>query len=498
MATYKCRGSSHNIIYPYRTESGDTKQQWETYETELEAIQRKAYIDYLQKGKQRDKIREAALDYRARRAQEDAARQAAAQKNTPPITEPVVTSEDNTKRTFREFMERFLPIHARKKHFSPNTYDSYVSNLENHIYPYFGDRIMSTITAEEIDIFIDYLGKKPCKGSKAYRKSTEEIPTLSSATVKKCYNILTVGMQTAKAWHYIREIPATSPPTERTKKRKAWESTQVWDMLESIRADNPMLHLAVHLAFVCSLRAGEVAGISVPTIDFYNRSLWITQIVQRVSAKSLEEIPKGKIIKVFPEKVANSKSRLILKTPKTEGSYRKQYLTTPLLMEIKARIQEIQHNKEFFGPEYQDHGLLICNPDGTPIDPKSFDKDFKDWQRTHNIENMIEFQGLRKSGQMHKIRLTKNNYQLVAENAGQSPEVLMSNYNEALDSEKKMLAMLVETNFYQKNAASDTVSLPIEDLTQENLAGLVQKLQGDPALSQSLLQMLLDNADVTA
>lgn len=43
MATYQVRGSSHNIIYLYRTDDGKSKQHWETYETELEAIQRKAY-----------------------------------------------------------------------------------------------------------------------------------------------------------------------------------------------------------------------------------------------------------------------------------------------------------------------------------------------------------------------------------------------------------------------------------------------------------------------
>ena len=58
----------------------------------------------------------------------------------------------------------------------------------------------------------------------------------------------------------------------------------------------------------------------------------------------------------------------------------------------------------------------------------------KVWQAAEGITSQIEFQGLRKSGQKHKVRLTKNNYQLVAENSGQSPEVLMSNYNEALDS----------------------------------------------------------------
>ncbi len=49
MATYKVRGTAHNVIYPYRTEDGKVKQQWETYSTELEAMQRKTYIDYLQK-----------------------------------------------------------------------------------------------------------------------------------------------------------------------------------------------------------------------------------------------------------------------------------------------------------------------------------------------------------------------------------------------------------------------------------------------------------------
>ena len=30
MATYKVRGIAHNIIYPYRTEDGKVKHQWET------------------------------------------------------------------------------------------------------------------------------------------------------------------------------------------------------------------------------------------------------------------------------------------------------------------------------------------------------------------------------------------------------------------------------------------------------------------------------------
>lgn len=91
---------------------------------------------------------------------------------------------------------------------------------------------------------------------------------------------------------------------------------------------------------------------------------------------------------------------------------------------------------------------------------------------------------------MHKVRLSKNNYQLVAENSGQSPEVLMSNYNEALKSEKRTLSLLVKTSFYPN-------ATPVSDVpsaTEAQVDALLQKLQQDPALSQQLLQKLLSNA----
>lgn len=484
MATYKIRGSSHNVIYTYRTTEGQYKQHWESYDTELEAIQRKAYIDFLQKNKRHDDIRLAAAEYKEKRGPAKATYSAVLSDSG----QAKPSQEDNTHRTYAEFIDRFLPFYARKQRFSPNTYDSYAGNLKNHILPYFGDCIMSRITSEDIDNFLDYLSKKPCKGSKSYGKKAAEAPKLSSATIKKCYNILMLGFITAKKWHYVTEIPETSAPAEKAKKRNAWTPEQVFDVLTRIE-DDPLLHLAVHMAFVCSLRAGEVAGIRIDSIDFRDRSMWITQIVQRVSDKSLQELPKEEIIKVFPKKLATSASSLILKGPKTEGSRRKQYLTTPLLQEIKRRLDAINANKEFLGPEYHDHGLLFCQPDGTPLDPKSLDKSFKERQTALHIVDQIEFQGLRKSGQMHKIRLTQNNYQLVAENSGQSPEVLMSNYNEALESEKRTLSLLVETSFYPNAApASDA------PVAAAQVDVLLQQLQQDSALTQLLLQKLLSNA----
>lgn len=96
---------------------------------------------------------------KAKREAEQAARQAAiGRTNAPEVALPA--DDDNTGKTYREFAEKWLPFHARKRRFSPNSYDSYKGNLDNHILPYFGDCVMSAITSEAVDNFVDYLAQR--------------------------------------------------------------------------------------------------------------------------------------------------------------------------------------------------------------------------------------------------------------------------------------------------------------------------------------------------
>ena len=68
MATCKRRNNTYCVIYQYRTSAGKVTQKWETYMTELEAVQRKALIEYFQANKQYDAIRRLATDYTQTRA----------------------------------------------------------------------------------------------------------------------------------------------------------------------------------------------------------------------------------------------------------------------------------------------------------------------------------------------------------------------------------------------------------------------------------------------
>lgn len=104
----------------------------------------------------------------------------------------------------------------------------------------------------------------------------------------------------------------------------------------------------------------------------------------------------------------------------------------------------------------------------------------------------IDFQGLRKSGQMHKVRLSQNNYQLVAESAGQSPEVLMNHYNEALDYEKRALSRLVEDSFYPHQGS------PEQSRDNADVSALMARIQQNPDLCRKLLQSLTLSAEQRA
>lgn len=490
MAMLKVRGNAYNVIYVCRMDGNQKKQIWETYSTEREATQRKAFIDYLQKTKQTNEIVKAAKEYHKVRAVERATK-AALQDSSEEAALVASPQSDNLTKTYREFIEKWLPYRARKKAFSPNTYDSYRSNLNNHILPFLGDMIMSEITEEDIDDFIDALRRTVCGGSKAYLRCAKDAPTLSTSSVKKCYMILMTSFSDAKKWGYVQTIPETAAPSGHFKKRRAWDHATVFAFLESIHEDK-LFHLAVHLAFVCSLRAGEVAGLDYRTVDFSDGSMWITQQVQRVSDEALREIPKEEINRVFPKMVSTAKSSMILKGLKTEGSLRKQYLTAPLMQEIRERMKEIEEHKDFLGSEYNDYGLLMCQPDGRPLDPRAFDKQFKKLQIISGIpENKrIEFQGLRKSGQMHKVRLSQNNYQLVAESSGQSPEVLMAHYNEALDSEKRDLSKMVEQSFYPRAEIGQTTQAHADTSLDE----LLHKIQQSSTENRALLKDLLAKA----
>ena len=87
--------------------------------------------------------------------------------------------------------------------------------------------------------------------------------------------------------------------------------------------EDPILHLAVHLTLVGALREGEVAGLTLEDIDFDAANgmgtFTVNRSMQRVQKDTLAQVDKGCILRIFPDKLEDSKTSLILKDTKTEA-----------------------------------------------------------------------------------------------------------------------------------------------------------------------------------
>jgi integrase len=319
-----------------------------------------------------------------------------------------------------------------------------------------------------ISAFIEHLKNKPCGGSKSYNKKPEEIETLGSSSVKKCFDILSAALSTAKEWKIIKEIPEATPPSVKYKKRAYWTPQEALSTIYSI--DDPVLRLGVHIAYVLTLRPGEVVGIPIGAIQ--GSGIEIRQEIERMTDKALKATAKEDIIRVFPKKKGESGTQLVLLTPKTEGSVRRLYLNKFLSEDIAARLSQIEKDKQYYGDAYNDYGLLICLPNGDPVERTRMQRWFKDWQARNDTEIKIDMQGLRKSGAMYKLRLSDYDYQAVQLETGHStPNVLMEHYNEVMVSEKSRLAEKFENDFYAgREVKAEIRASGIEELLQAVMA----------------------------
>ncbi len=478
MARYKKRGNSHCIIYTYKDENGNDATIWETYHTEVLATQRKASIDFYQKTKDTDKVREMALQYRAAQQEKKSAldeKRAIAAILNEPVEIPATGSI-----TWRDFLPVWLPAYIKLKNAKGTTYDSYNSNIQAHILPYFGDKAVKDTTTVSISAFIEHLKNKPCGGSKAYNKKPEEVEKLGSSSIKKCFDILSAALATAKEWKIISEIPEATPPSVKYKKRAYWTPQEALSTICSI--DDPVLRLVVHLAYVLTLRPGEVVGLPIDAVQGSN--IEIRQEIERMTDKALKATAKEDIIRVCPKKKGESGTQLVFLTPKTEGSVRRLYLNKHLKAEIEARLAQIKRDKQYYGDAYNDCGLLLCLPNGDPVERTRMQRWFKKWQARSEVEIKIDMQGLRKSGAMYKLRLSDYDYQAVQLETGHStPNVLMEHYNEVMVSEKSRLAEKLENEFYA--GRTDKAEKPATGIDE-----LLQVVMADPEKLAMLTKLM--------
>ena len=250
--------------------------------------------------------------------------------------------------------------------------------------------------------------------------------------------------------------------------------------------DNELLHLAVHLAFVCSLRIGEAMGLTWDCIDFEHKVIHFEKTLQRVSKEALKILPHDSLIFTFPEKFPNKKSVLILKKPKTESSDRFVYITTPLAEELQQRKKRIEKEKDFMGDSYQDFNLVFALEDGYPIEPKLCEKWFKKWQEQTPLDlPELIFHEIRHSSTTYKLALSGGDIKSVQGDTGHaSTGMVTDTYSHMQNKSRARLMDNIEKDFYGHP------SMPAA-LETDPVTALLEDIESNPELQKKLLDALL-------
>lgn len=342
------------------------------------------------------------------------------------------------------------------------------------------------ITGRQQKYYRDLLKVKAV--SSTYVKAKHEY--LTPHTVREIHKLLRNAFNQAVKWEMISRNPvehATLPKGE-SKPREIWTADMLIQALEA--CDDDILSLAINLAFSCSLRMGELLGLTWDCVDISpvsieqgHASIYVEKELQRVNRGAMADLDEKDILFKFPPTLASTHTALVLKTPKTKTSVRKVFLpktVAEMLVQRKAQIEEL---KELFGDEFYDFNLVICSSNGKPIEGQVINRGFNRLIEKTGLPKVV-FHSLRHSSITYKLKLNGGDMKSVQGDSGHAQVKMVADvYSHIIDDDRRVNAARMEEAFYSGRMApqQEVVPAPAEQPTtaeqsdQELLLKLLQK-----------------------
>jgi integrase len=257
------KGIKYYVVYSFIDSNGKRKQKWEPYEKHQEALKRKGEIEF--KSAEREYIKPNSM-------------------------------------TVQEFMELFVSNYGMER-WAFSTYDSNVGIIRHYGNPTLGDVKIHEVTPLFITSYYQRLTKV-----KAVPHRTGEATgkCLSKTQVRGIHKLLRCAFGFAAEMELIADNPFAKikAPKASYKKREAWTPDTIHQALNLCK-DN-RLFMAINLAFACSMRIGEVLGltwdnihISSDDLEQGNAHLFIEKELQRASLESIQKLKSEDIFYIF-------------------------------------------------------------------------------------------------------------------------------------------------------------------------------------------------------
>jgi len=306
--------------------------------------------------------------------------------------------------------------------------------------------------------------------------------------VNSAYKLLRCAFGQAVRWELIKKNPFefVSKPKHTHQKRAIWTTDTIKAALSECR--DSKLYVAINLAFACSLRSGEIVGLTRDNLFISDEHLakddahlFVEKELQRASLKAIEQLDKKDVIRLFPAFKPNAKTRLVLKTPKTESSVRKVWIPKTLAYILREHLNAQDAMKSALQNEYFDYNLVVCQANGRPYEERLIAQSFDELRKKCGLPNVV-FHSLRHSSTTYKLKLNKGDIKATQGDTGHSQADMVTGvYAHILDEDRKVNATKMEAAFYAGFANPDLRDVrPPSAPNDFDVHALVTKLQNAP------------------
>ena len=374
-------------------------------------------------------------------------------------------------------------------------YDSQTALIANYINPIIGDMEVQDITTRVVDKYIQTLQKTPSVSRKNRKARTEFV---TNSTIEKIIKLLRCAFKQAVRWELIEKNPFDNvvlPKTE-YKKRDIWDAETIRLALD--QCTDSKLYIAMNLAFACSLRMGEILGLTWKNVHIEdeniatdNAYIYIEAELARASKQAIETLGEKDIYHIFTPLMPNTSTRIILKKPKTDSSIRKVWLPKTVAYILREWKKSQEELKSFLGDEYQDFDLVVALPNGRPCENRIIEKEFSLLKQKAGLPNVV-FHSLRHSSTTYKLKLNHGDLKVTQGDTGHAEiDMITKVYAHILDEDRKINAQKFESAFYA-NPDLRKVTPPQEQPQAQtiDLAALIEQLQKSPELAHTLAALI--------
>ena len=456
MASIIKRNNRFYVVYKYNNEKGERKQKWETYKTMTEARTRQKEIEY----------RESIGTFVVPHCQ-----------------------------TLRELLTEYVALYGKQK-WALSTYDSNTGVINNYILPLIGDLKLQEITPRVLEKYYQTLLKtKPVPKANGAKTMNEFV---STSTIRDVHKLLRNCFGQAVKWELIEKNPALNAtvPKYKPDRREIWTAETLFHAIEICEV--PRLKLGLNLTFACSLRMGELLGltwdcvdISKESVDSGYASITINKELQRVSRTAISSLEGKDIILVFPSDNAKTNTVQVLKSPKTQSSVRKIFLPRSVAKMLIDWKRQQDETMDYLGEDYHDYNLVLAGPNGNPTEGSTLRDDFNRLIEENDLPRVV-FHSLRHSSITYKLKLNGGDVKAVQGDSGHAQTSMVTDvYSHILDDDRRHNAELFETAFYSgKGEEPKSEAEKAAEMKKSSDMDALLRLLGNPETASLLKQLV--------